>query len=114
MSRQTLTITLEAHRKAELDRLAEAQGRNRDALIDEALANWLALQTWQTREIEAGLADAESGDFASEAEIESPTATADQAACASATPAGHPPPATWQPCAASPPTASAPQPRTRH
>lgn len=70
MSRQTLTITMEAHRKAELDLLAEAQGRNRDALIDEALANWLDLQTWQTRERAAGLADAEAGNFATEAEIE--------------------------------------------
>jgi predicted transcriptional regulator len=60
----------EADRKAELDRVAEAQGRNRDAVIDEALANWLDLQTWQTREIEAGLADAEAGNVATEAEIE--------------------------------------------
>ena len=60
MPKQTLTITLEADRKAELDRVARAQGRDRDALIDEALANWLDLQTWQTREIEAGLTDAET------------------------------------------------------
>ena len=70
MPRQPLTITLDANRKAELDRVAEAQGRNRDAVIDKALANWLDLQTWQTREIEAGFADAEAGDFATEAEIE--------------------------------------------
>lgn len=39
MPRQTLTITLEDDRKAALDRVAEAQGRDRDAVIDEALAN---------------------------------------------------------------------------
>jgi len=38
MPRQTLTITLDRDRKADLDRLAQAQGRNRDTLIDEALA----------------------------------------------------------------------------
>lgn len=70
MPRQTLTITLEDDRKAALDRVAEAQGRDRDAVIDEALANWLDLQTWQIREIEAGLADADAGNFATEAEIE--------------------------------------------
>jgi predicted transcriptional regulator len=66
MPRQSLTITLEADRKAELDRVADAQGRNRDAVIDEAFANWLDLQTWQTREIEAGFADPVAGDFATE------------------------------------------------
>jgi predicted transcriptional regulator len=47
--------------------VAEAQVRDRDALIDEARANWLDLQTWQNHEIEAGLADAEAGIFATEA-----------------------------------------------
>lgn len=70
MPKQTLTITLEADRKAALDSAAEARGRDRDALIDEALVNWLELQSWQAREIEAGLADAEAGNFATEAEID--------------------------------------------
>ena len=70
MPRQTLTITLEADRKAALDSVAETRGRDRDALIDEALGNWLELQAWQAREIEAGLADAEAGNFATEAEID--------------------------------------------
>ncbi len=39
--------------------MAEAQGRERDAVIDEALPNRLDLQARQTREIEAGLPDAE-------------------------------------------------------
>jgi len=69
MPRETLTITLDSDRRTALDRLAEAQGRERDAVIDEALANWLDLQAWQAREIEAGLADAEADDFASDAEI---------------------------------------------
>ncbi len=65
MPKETLTITVEAERKAELERIAMAQGRERDAVIDEALANWLDLQAWQTREIDAGLADAEAGNFPS-------------------------------------------------
>ena len=76
MPKQTLTITLEADRKAELDSLAEARGRDRDALIDEALGNWLELQAWQAREIEAGLADALAGNFATEAEIDAAYAKA--------------------------------------
>ena len=69
MPRETLTITLDRDRKADLDRLAQAQGRNRDTLIDEALAAWLDLQAWQTHEIQAGLEDAEAENFATEAEI---------------------------------------------
>ena len=70
MPKQTLTITLEADRKEALDSVAEASGRDRDALIDEAIANWLELQSWHAREIEAGLADALAGYFATEAEID--------------------------------------------
>lgn len=39
------------YRKADLDGLAQAQGRNRDTLIDEALSARLDLQAWQTLEI---------------------------------------------------------------
>ena len=69
MPRETLTITLDRDRKADLDRLAQTQGRNRDTLIDEALEARLDLQDWQTREIRAGLEDAAAGNVAAEAEI---------------------------------------------
>ncbi len=64
--KQTLTITLEAGRRTALERMAELLGRERDAVIDEALANWLDLQARQTHEIEAGLAEADAGNFASD------------------------------------------------
>lgn len=70
MPREALTITLAADRKAELDRVAEARGRDRATLIDEAIAAWLDLQAWQAAEIEAGLKEAEAGDFATAAEVE--------------------------------------------
>lgn len=70
MANEALIITLDADRRAELDRIAEAQGRDRSTVIDEAIANWLDLQSWQTREIEAGLVEAEAGDFAPQAEID--------------------------------------------
>ena len=70
MANEALIITLDADRRAELDRIAEAQGRDRGTVINEAIANWLDLQSWQTREIEAGLVEAEAGDFASKTEID--------------------------------------------
>ncbi len=70
MPKEALTITLEAEHRAALDRLAAARGRDRNTLIEEAIADWLDLQAWQAREIEAGLQDAEADNFATEAEIE--------------------------------------------
>lgn len=70
MPKEVLTITLEAQRRADLDRLAAARGRDRDTLIEEAIADWLDLQAWQTSEIEAGLRDAESGNFATKKQID--------------------------------------------
>jgi predicted transcriptional regulator len=70
MPKEALTITLEAERLADLDRMVAAQGRDRDTVIEEAIANWLDLQAWQAREIEVGLKDAESGNFATSSEIE--------------------------------------------
>ena len=69
MPRETLTITLDRDRKADLDRLAQGQGRNRDTLIDEALAAWLDLQARQTSEIQAGLEDAKAENFATVGKI---------------------------------------------
>jgi len=69
MPKEALTITVDATRRAELDRPAAQQGRHRDAVIADAIANWLDLQAWQTREIEAGLADADAGSFASDEEL---------------------------------------------
>jgi len=70
MPKEALTITLAAERRADLDRLAETQGRDRNTLIEEAIANWIDLQVWQTREIEVGLQEAEAGNFATDHEIE--------------------------------------------
>ena len=70
MPKEALTITIEAERWADLGRMVEAQGRDRDTIIEEAIANWLDLQAWQAGEFEAGVKDAESGNFATSSEIE--------------------------------------------
>lgn len=70
MPKEALTIALDAGLKADLDRMALTQGRNRDTLIDEAITSWLDLQAWQAAEIRAGLKAAEAGDFATEEEVE--------------------------------------------
>jgi len=52
-----------------LDAMAKRQRRDRTQLIDEALENFIELQQWQMKEIEAGVREADAGNFATEAEV---------------------------------------------
>ena len=54
----------------ELDRLVKATGRNRNALIEEALHRFVEVEKWQLADIEAGLREADAGDFATAEEVE--------------------------------------------
>jgi predicted transcriptional regulator len=54
------------------DRLAEAAVSHSLATSDaaaQAIEAWLDLDAWQRAEIEAGLAEADAGEFATEAEV---------------------------------------------
>jgi len=53
-----------------LDRAAEQRGRTRADIIAEAVRDYLETQRWQIEKINAGLAAADRGDFASKEEIE--------------------------------------------
>lgn len=67
---QPVTIRFESDDTvAALDRLAKATDRSRNWLINRAVDEYLALQAWQVGKIEAGLAAADRGDFASDDEI---------------------------------------------
>jgi predicted transcriptional regulator len=47
--------------KDELDALAKSTGRNRNALVQEALRRFIDVQRWQIAEIEAGIREADAG-----------------------------------------------------
>ena len=68
--RTTLAIRLPASLKAELGALARATGRNRNALVEEAIRRLIAVEQWQIADIEAGLREAEAGDFATLEEMD--------------------------------------------
>jgi predicted transcriptional regulator len=68
--RTTLAIRLPASLKAELGALARATGRNRNALVEEAIRRLIAVEQWQIADIEAGLREAEAGDFATPEEMD--------------------------------------------
>jgi predicted transcriptional regulator len=52
-----------------LDRLAEKTDRPRDLLVNEAIEDYVAFSSWSISKIEAGLAAADAGEFASAAEV---------------------------------------------
>jgi predicted transcriptional regulator len=68
MSR-SVTVELDDESLQALDQLARRTERSRDDIIGQAVQNFLDLQAWQIDKIEAGIAAAERGDFATEVEI---------------------------------------------
>ena len=68
MSAFTVRILEETSDK--LDELAIKMDRSRSFLAAKAIEEFVAREAWQLAEIEAGLAEANRGEFASEAEVE--------------------------------------------
>jgi len=54
---------------AKLEKLAQKLDRPRSFVAAQAIEDFVEREAWQLAEIEIGLADAERGDFASEAEL---------------------------------------------
>ena len=64
------TVRLQDDTAEKLDRIAEKLDRSRAYVAAQAIEDFIAREEWQLAEIEAGLAEAVNGDFASEAEVE--------------------------------------------
>ncbi len=64
-----VTLRLDRARRQALDVLARAAERDRDALIEEAIDAYLAVQSRHVAHIEQGLRQAEAGEFASDEEL---------------------------------------------
>ena len=65
----TMTVRLPEDVKQRLDRLAQATARSRSWLAADAIAEYVQTQEWQIAEIEAGVREADAGDFASTDEV---------------------------------------------
>jgi hypothetical protein len=63
-------VSLAADAIAQLDSLAVRLNCSRDFLASKAIDEFVSRESWQVAEIEAGLAEANRGEFASEAEVE--------------------------------------------
>ncbi len=63
----TVRVSDETARK--LDELAEKLDRSRSYVAVQAIDDYIARETWQLAEIEAGLAQANRGDFATDEQV---------------------------------------------
>ena len=66
----TVTIRLEEATKNKLEKLADATHRSRSFLAAEAIKAYVDCNEWQINEIQAAIAEADAGDFASDAEVQ--------------------------------------------
>lgn len=64
------TIRLDDKTLAKLDALAADTDRSRNWLAAKAIENYVELNAWQIDQIKAGLAEADRGEFVSEADLD--------------------------------------------
>jgi predicted transcriptional regulator len=57
----TLSFKTDLAHKEVLDKVAKAQDRNRNWVINQAIQAYLELHEWQLREIDAGVAESDAG-----------------------------------------------------
>lgn len=65
----TLQLVLTEAELTRMQSIAQATARTPEQLAREAVVRYLDLETWQLADIEAGLREAEAGEFASEDEV---------------------------------------------
>ena len=65
------TVRLPDDIAKKLDALAEKLDRSRSYVATQAITDFVTREEWQLADIEAGLREAEHGDFASDAEVAS-------------------------------------------
>ena len=63
------TVRLDEATLGALDELAEKTDRSRTWLVTKAIEDYVTLNAWQIGKIEAGVAAADHGDFASDQDV---------------------------------------------
>jgi predicted transcriptional regulator len=69
MSKDTITVRVEPEIRGALDSLATALDRDRSYVINEALAAYIEMHSWQVEHIRQGLREAEAGNFVNDREV---------------------------------------------
>lgn len=65
-----ITFVTDVGKRARLDQIAGAFGKNLSAVINEALDQYIDLHEWQLRHIRQGVEEAKEGHFATDNEVE--------------------------------------------
>ena len=68
-STTTMTIRLSTELKDQLEALAQATGRNKTFLAQEAIRRYVEVESWQLASIQRGIQDADAGRFATDEEM---------------------------------------------
>ncbi|MDD4963996.1 MAG: hypothetical protein PHI11_08785 [Gallionella sp.] len=68
-STRTINVRIPVGVYQQLEALAKATARTKSFVTLEALSRYLETQSWQVKDIEAGIVDAESGDFATDTQV---------------------------------------------
>jgi RHH-type transcriptional regulator, rel operon repressor / antitoxin RelB len=66
---RTINVRVPIGLYQKLEDLAKATARTKSFVTLEALSSYLEAQSWQVKDIQAGLAEADQGDFASEDKV---------------------------------------------
>lgn len=64
-----MTVELPLQLKSRLEELAKAAEFSSAELAVDAISSYVELQEWQIRQIEAGVREADAGEFASDEEV---------------------------------------------
>jgi RHH-type rel operon transcriptional repressor/antitoxin RelB len=64
-----LTLRLDSRLKKQLERLSKAMNRTRSFVASEAIREYVELNEWQIEQVKKALVEADSGDFASDANV---------------------------------------------
>jgi len=64
-----ITVRVSAETDARLNQLAQKLARPKSAVAEQAIEDFVAREEWQIAEIEAGLAEADKGEFASDEDV---------------------------------------------
>jgi predicted transcriptional regulator len=69
MSKETITFRVDSDKRKALDELAVSLDRDRSYILNEAIDYYLEMQRWQIEEINQAVAEANTGDFANDEEV---------------------------------------------
>ncbi|MGY8813545.1 MAG: CopG family ribbon-helix-helix protein [Gammaproteobacteria bacterium] len=70
MSTEAFTIRSESTKVKKLDQLANKLDRSRNYLVNQAIEQYLDINTWQIQQIKQGIKAADEGRFVDDAEMQ--------------------------------------------